>query len=172
MAGRDRPHMASLVDEFLKAEKRLVGEPDWGPGNRPSEQRLNVPLSINGAPTNVNLQITAYPNEPTLRFTITLNWPPCFWRVDYDPPHKRHTNPLHRVPLLGGARRVEGPSYHSWADNKHLATMAALPDNLDCARPLASKIRGWDNTFRWFCEETRIVLGGSKIELPPKTRFI
>jgi hypothetical protein len=98
MATRGQDRIADLVDRFLaEGDKALAGSPDWSPGNRDGEMRLSMPVMVKGQASPVHFQITAYPNEATLRFTLTLNWPPCFWRVDFDPPHKRHHNPLKQV---------------------------------------------------------------------------
>ncbi len=150
-------YIAKVVDALLKADKSLDGEPPpWVEGNRRTEKRLLWPVAVDGSYIGLSLQITAYPNDPGYRgerFTITLNVPPCIWRMDFDPPYKRHTNP----PDFGartGTFTVSGKSFHSWADNRHYATKTRLPTVLGCARLLPPEVRHFRQALRWFCDET------------------
>lgn len=165
--------IASLVDQALAAKKSLEGEPDWAKGNRDGENRLSMPVKIKGEVSHLTLGITAYPNDPQgLRFTVTLNWPPCIWRVDFDPEHEWHLNPLDRAQILGGYR-ISGRHFHGWNDNRHLATHSALPDSLKCARQLPKSIRTFDDGLRWFCSEVNIVLPKDHgIIFPQKTSLL
>ena len=62
-----------------------------------------------------------------------------------------------------------GPHYHAWADNKYLLYAAASLRELACARKLPPQIRRWEQAFRWFCGETRVVFEPDQfIGLPPR----
>ncbi len=163
--------VATLVEKYLAAEKELSGIPNWRAGNRDGEQRA-VWAVLLGDVNAGNLDLTAYPDEPSLRFTITLNLPPCIWRLDYDPDFKMHTNPPDRVPPLDDFT-IRGPNYHAWDDNKHLVNGSSLPAKLKCARRLKENIRRFDSALRWFCGETNIKLPvGPLIDLPPRSRLL
>lgn len=165
-------NIADKVAAFLLVEKELQGEQFWGPGNRDEERRISWPISVEGEMFGATLALTAYPDEPEQRFTITLNLPPCVWRLDMDPDYKRHRNPYDRGERLG-THTISGPNYHSWDDNRHLATPSRLPDKLTCARPLPTGFRTFERALRWFCGETKIILPNNQmVELPPRERLV
>ena len=159
--------IAALIDQFLAGPKRLAGRPVWRSGNGSDDKRVVWPILVGTSVSEATLGITAYPNRTALQFTITLNLPPCIWRLDFIPPQESHSNPLDRGSMLG--YRVYGPHYHAWADNRHLATAATLPKVLLCARSLPRQITKWDQAFRWFCAAVGIALEPDQvIDLPPR----
>jgi hypothetical protein len=161
-----------MVDALLAADKELAGTAIWEAGNRIGERRLVWPVLIGGQLKGVNLNITAYPNSPPLQFGITLNVPPCVWRLDFEHPHAKHRNPLPDAERLGGYR-INGSNYHAWADNRHLATAATLPKELECARALPANIQTFEAGLRWFCGETKIRIRNEQmIEFPERTGLI
>lgn len=169
--GSSTRSLVETVDALLLADKTLAGEPSWAKGNRDGDFRLSMPVVIGDEMPGVTLQVTAYPNEPSLRFTITLNLPPCIWRLDFDPDTEVHHNPLDWPAQLGGYR-VRGPHFHAWEDSRHLTTAATLPD-LRYARAFPSNIKTFDSALRWFCGRTKIRLSGQqRITLPPRTVLI
>jgi hypothetical protein len=164
--------VAVLVDRLLAAKKQVAGYPAWREGNR-DEMRIRWPLLVGSSVSEAALHLTAFPNSTELRFSIALVYRWCVARLDFVPKHESHTNPLSRREHLGGIYRVREPHYHSWADNRYLATAAALPRELKCARELPPQIRRWDQAFRWFCDQVGVDLSDVEIpELPPRTRLL
>lgn len=168
--------IADAVDAFLGAEKSLTGTAKWHDGTGDGDWRTSYVVLAEGEHVGAALDLTAYPHIPTdredCRFTITLNCPQPIWRIDFEPPDKGHTNPLDRSRFLGEGL-VYGPHYHSWPDNRHIATKAMLPKELGCARTLPPQIRRWEQAFRWFCGETGITLpSGAMLELPKRSRLV
>jgi hypothetical protein len=169
-AGDD--HVADLVDRLLADTKRPVGEAVWREGNR-DEMRIRWPLLVGSSVSEAALHLTAFPNSAEPRFSIGLVYRACVARLDFVPNHESHTNPLSQGALLDGTYRVRGPHYHAWADNRYLATAAALPRQLLCARELPPQIRKWDQAFRWFCDQVSVGLSGIAIpDLPPRSRLL
>lgn len=124
-------------------------------------------VAVDGIPTGATLDATAYPLADHYPFTITLNFPPCIWRLDYDPPYSSHTNPISNFSEF--ERVVYGPHYHAWADHSRYAKPNALPRELDWARPLPSSIKKYEHAIRWFCDETNIRLENDQfLELPAR----
>ncbi len=174
MSGESMPvdHIADLVDRLLSAQKSFAGSsPDWVEGNREEEVRFTWPVLINGESHACYVAATAYPNFRGERFTISLIFKNSnIWRIDYEPDFKRHTNPFDRASLLG-SYEVRGKSYHSWEDNRYLATHATLPKKFECARHLPENVQGWENAFRWFCGQTNIDSPHIIPSLPKMTRL-
>lgn len=168
--------IADAVDGFLQADKALAGNAIWRDGTGDEDWRAAYVVLVEGEHVGAALDLTAYPQTPTnradCRFTITLNCPQPVWRIDFDPPDKGHPNPIDRIGILGEGM-VFGPHFHSWQDNRHLATRAALPRELSCARTLPPQIRRWEQAFRWFCGQTGISLpAGPVIGLPERDRLV
>jgi hypothetical protein len=164
-------HAAELVDRLLAAEKRLQGRPSWTEGN-PGEMKIRWPLLVGTSVSEAYLFLAAYPNSPSARFTIGFVYRHMIARLDFLPEHEYHDNPLDRLWSLG-ASRVYGSHYHSWTDNRYLATATAIPRELTCARVLSPQIRRWEQAFRWFCGEVGIVLGSDEIpDFPAKDRLL
>jgi hypothetical protein len=131
--------IADLVDELLASDKTLEGLPTWRQGTREHDRRLAWTILVGGETSRCELTATAYPDESPDRFTIGLNYAGrCVWRLDHElPDWGTHYNPLDRVALLGGEYEIRGRHFHSWQDNRYLATRATLPAELLCARTFA-----------------------------------
>jgi len=170
---RSGRHIADLIDALIEAEKSLIGEPLWHEGNRVGEEeRLDWPVLVNGESVNCKVSITAYPNLPYLRYTITLNYEDRnIWRVDHESPDRVELNPFRVGHELNGLR-VIGPHCHTWADNKGDATPATIPDPLPWRRPLPDNTRSFDSTFRWFLGEVNVDQPVALPALPNRTRFL
>lgn len=172
----DTGFIVDVADALLAADKELSNPlPAWQTGNRQIEKRLVWPVLVEGEFVGLNLNLTAYPNDADYtdeRFTITLNLPPCIWRLDFDPPYKRHRNP----PGYGeemGAFVVSGPSYHAWADNREFASPTRLPPRLRCARNLPSQIRSLRQAFPWFCDQANIRFSHEQmVDYPPRELLV
>ena len=170
--GADPPHIDTLIDDLLAAEKELAGEAFWSLGNRPDEQRLDWPILVRGETTNCRVSVTAYPNSPDSRFTITLNYENRnVWRLDFEPPDRIEVNPYLRGHELSNVT-VFGPHYHSWEDNRHEATPAAIPEKLPWKRPLPPGVKSWESAFRWFLGETNVAQPQAIPALPARTRLV
>lgn len=166
-----RLDLRQRIDAFLAAKKTLGGTPEWVVGNRSEERRAVWPVMLNGRSAEATLQATAYPHEGTLRFTIGLEWPDCIWRLDFEPFYKKHSNPLAEITRLGVEPRLDGPHYHSWADNRHLVKGGRV-DQLPVARSF-KRIKKWDAAMRWFCGETKIVMTKAQmLDFPPRDRLL
>tara|TARA_R110002110_G_scaffold333142_1_gene544021 strand:+ start:445 stop:984 length:540 start_codon:yes stop_codon:yes gene_type:complete len=168
--------IADAVDAFLNSSKSLAGTAEWREGNGGHDFRASYVVLVNGEHVGAALDLTAYPNLATdrndCRFTISLNCPHPIWRIDFEPLHKGHSNPLDRFNELGEGT-LFGPHYHAWQDNRHLATKRSLPKELPCARSLPAQIRKWEQAFRWFCGQTGITLpAGPVIDVPQRTLLV
>lgn len=172
----DTGHICDWIDAILEAEKSFGGRPgEWKPGNRAGEKRLTWPVEVEGELIGLAVGLTAYPSEPSLRFTITLNvqvpgWPKpsCIWRVDYEPSYKYHPPRLGELLIEGFGEdpEIRGPHFHSWDRNRYLCKPHALPATLERAEPLSSDLR-FDQILRWFCGKTNITLAKPyMVELP------
>jgi len=115
----DRP-IAELIDELLAAEKTLGGTPDWQPGPYEGEERLVIPLRVNGVSAAAALIITGYPYIGHTKFRIMLCAPKCVWRIDYAT-DEHHVNSFNRPPDLLEYDFCE-PHYHAWPDNRRFCT--------------------------------------------------
>ena len=165
--------VAAQVDAILAADKELFGEPFWRDGNRIGEEaRLDWPVLVAGESANCKLCVTAYPNIPQLRFTITLNWEDRnIWRLDHEVPDRPEINPILRGHELSGLS-IKGPHIHAWADNRHAATFSSVPDPMLWKRPLPENVKGWDSAFRWFLGVTNVAQPRSIPALPGRTRLV
>jgi hypothetical protein len=162
--------IAQVLDDLLRAQKAIVGAPDWKEVGHRGEHRLVLPLMIDNANCPADLELNAYPNIRDLRFRIMLRVPQCIWRIDYvDDEH--HVNPLDCWDECGSA--FTEPHYHSWADNRRFAKPSTPPDPMPVARALPPQIRQFDAAFRWFCGETNIEqMQAGTIDLPPRSRLL
>ena len=164
-------HIAKLIDRLLDADKTLAGSPGWHAGNTAADERFEWPVLVGGETAECAVAVTAYPDDPDLRFTITLNYRDHnIWRVDYDPPYRRETNPIMKGHPYSGDM-IYGPHCHPWDINRDDATPATIP-LLRWRRPLPPQLRGWQNTFRWFLGETNITQPDTIPDLPRRTRLI
>lgn len=179
----DTGNICDWVDSILAASKRFRGKPaPWGDGNRSGELRVKRwPVEVEGELIGLFVAVTAYPTEPLLRFTVTLNvqvpgWPKaaCIWRIDHEPENYKYHTPrladfLKDTSPPDTVLRV--PHYHSWAANRYLCQPRLLPVELKEAAPLPNAGR-FDRVFRWFCGETRIRLDKAyEMELPKSDRL-
>ena len=163
--------IAEHIDGLLAADKRLLGKPDWVEGPREDQLRWSAPLAIDDETIGMKIIIDAYPHFPNgQKFSIHLTCPTAIWRVECTE-YASHvnTNPCPEGVIPGLLR---GPHHHSWPDNRHLATQQSPPNQLKFARPLAANIQGLENTIRWFCDETKIVIDFEIPNLPKASRLI
>lgn len=147
--------IASLVDDFLAAAKEVRGVPTWRPTGHHGQHRLVCPLFVGGESVGATLDITAYPNQAELQFTINLIFERCIWRLEHGGT-EQHTNSLDAPHDLMGAV-LDGPHYHSWADNRRFSTRRELPKRLHNARLTDPEIASFEAALEWFCRQTSIV---------------
>lgn len=163
------------VDLLLSRTKTIAGEPTWQSTSYDGQMRWLAPLSVDGEVTDLNLVVDAYPTHPSAKFNILLVLGRCVARLEYSE-HTRHNNHA----LAGGyfptgleEGWIYGPHFHSWPTNRILATWDSLPKELEWAMLLPANVRGFDNAFRWFCGETRILCGANEVpDLPPRDRLL
>ncbi len=140
------------VDAFVAAHKTLVGDGGWVCDPNEDQCRLKYTIAMDGVPTASTLEIIDFPLDTPRSFTITVNLPPCVWRLDFDAPPKGHTNDVpegHECP-----RYVRGPHYHPWALNRQFHTGKRPPEELPLALPLSPAIKSYKSALDWFCSET------------------
>ena len=158
------------IDNVLKAPKAPTGETEWIVSPQ-EDQRLTYALSIDNELSDAIFTIISYPMVRTLQFRLVLSYGKAIWRVDFAK-GEDHINPLNR-PLHLPLGPIDDPHYHSWPDNRHLATAYSLPARLRNANVLPSNIRTYENTFRWFCGETNIAIPSGGIpNLPRSDRLL
>jgi hypothetical protein len=162
---------AEAIDDFVAADKTLVGDGHWVCDPNENQCRLKYTIAVGGVPTSSTLEIIDYPYEEPRSFTITLNLPPCVWRLDFDPPHKTHTNDVpdfHECPRL-----VRGPHFHPWRLNREFLKGRRPPEELPRALPLTCGAKSFQSALDWFCSETRITFARNQLPaLPPRGRLI
>ena len=156
--------MRKIVDGILKADKALVGISSWKPDPDGDAWRWLGSVEINDEQHGITLVAKVYPRSEELKFSIMLNFQRCIWRLDFTT--EGHLNPLN-APAFGGMV-IRVPHYHSWLDNRALATSNSLPKRLRNARPLPESIRNFYPAFRWFLEETNIYVEAGEIPDLPK----
>lgn len=163
--------IAELIDDLLAARKTITGIPDWAEAPYQGEERLLMPLRINGLSAGVSLIVISYPVSGHSKFRIMLCAPKCVWRIDYAP-NEPHVNSLNRPNDLLEYHFCE-PHYHSWSDNRRFCTHQALPERLLNARIMPVDVRTFDTSLRWFCGETNIGQPSpGTIVLPPRRRLL
>lgn len=166
----DRP-IAEIIDDLLAAPKTMDGVPDWQDAPYRGEQRIVMPLRIDGVSTGADLLITSYPFIGHTKFRIMINADKCVWRIDHvmDEPH---INSFDKPPDLLEFDFNE-PHYHSWQDNRRFCTHFSLPNELQNARIMPAHVRTFDSSLRWFCGETNIEQPpNGLIDLPPRRRLL
>ena len=164
--------VADLVDQLLATPKSLGGRPSWADGSWDGQKRIAWPVLVDGETVGATLVAITNTAIDELNFSISLavqDRSVC--RLDYDPPLKLHTNPIEPGKPNSGLV-MRGPHYHGWADNRCLATPAALPKALDWRSELPNNLRTWENAFRWFLGENNIEQLASLPALPPRSRLI
>ena len=158
------------IDKVLGVPKVPTGVADWALTQQ-DDQRLTYALSIDDELSDAKFIVIAYPTIRSLQFRLILSYGRAIWRVDFAK-GEDHVNPLDRpagLPL----GPINDPHYHSWHDNRHLATAYSLPHRLLNANVLPNNIRTYENTFRWFCGETNTVVpSGGVPQLPQSDRLL
>lgn len=164
--------IANLVDDLLSREKALAGEPQWGPGNRRAEQgRLHWPVLIGSGSAGCYLAATIYPEDQSLRFTITLNFKDKnIWRLDFEPEERIELNPFLRGHQYSNVT-IHGPHCHRWTENRLFATPTMIPEPLPFRVPLEG-VRSWESAFRHFIGDTGIGQPRDVPAWPPRERFL
>lgn len=158
-----------VVDRLLAANKQPAGLTDWKAQD--NDCRLVSPLLVSGEISDATLTVISFPRSPELRFRIVLSYLRAIWRLDYTL-DETHVNPAKRPDDIA-EYTIQGPHFHSWKDNRHLATNNSLPRKLLVARILPPNVRTFPNAFRWFCGETHIDLGPSGVpDLPKSDRLL
>jgi hypothetical protein len=172
MSVRPRPDIRQIVDGLLGAEKRLVGHGEWQT-LREGESRFTRAIE-HGGEVAAELVAKAYPRRPQPCFRILLTMGRALWRIDFVST-ETHLNPRkqNRKEADPPAGIIKGPHYHAWSDNRRFATMSSLPQKLRNARIMPDRIRSFESAFRWFCNETNIILDSGDIpELPRRDTLV
>lgn len=158
------------VDRLLGVLKRPTGEAEWVETLQ-DDSRLAYPLSLDDELSDAIFTIISYPSLNETQFRLVLSYGRAIWRVDFAR-GEDHINPLDRPNHLPAGPITE-PHYHSWADNRHLASASTLPGRLLNANILPSNVRTYENAFRWFCGETNIAVPqGGVPDLPRGDRLL
>lgn len=158
------------VDAFVAADKTLVGDSGWICDPNDEQCRLKFTVAVDGVPTASTVEVIDFPLETPRGFTITLNVPPCIWRLDFDPSTKVHVNDVsdfHECPKL-----VTGPHSHPWRLNRQFHKGKSIPEELPLALPLDG-IKSFKSALDWFCAETNITFSKNQLpELPPTGKLL
>lgn len=143
------------VDAFLagEARHRLPAPATWIEGNRRGEFRLRLPVETSGQIGGFFVELISEPDAIEPSFKCILLFERAVWRVCVC--SAEHANPLNRP--VGLAAMVQGPHYHSWADNRHLGAVNALPRKLRNARILDGIRLDEGSVFAWFLAQVRIL---------------
>lgn len=156
----------ACADEFITDQKMIVGAPDWTDDHRKNERRMAIPLSIGGVTSDGLLVLKAFPNHEEPKFTIMLVYNVCVWRLCYTT-DAGHLNPLIRPNGLP-IGPIDTPHYHSWTDNRPASDNAPLPKRLRFANFLPENLTDFTSCFRWFCEQTNILVADRQVPILPK----
>jgi hypothetical protein len=139
--------------------------------HREGDQRLLLPLLVEGEVSDATLTVIAYPRVRELQFRLVLSFGRAIWRLDYAD-FEEHYNSFNKPDdlVLGP---FTCPHYHAWEDNRRFATRVSLPERLENARILDANLKTYDNTFRWFCGQTKIDISNFGVpDLPTTDRFL
>jgi hypothetical protein len=137
--------------------------------------QFKAALTINSESIELSLLIVCFPNELKPKFTIMLIGEKCVVRLNYGEDCSHNNHPIKGIitPLGIEYGEIEGSNYHSWQDNRHLASPIKYPNELEFARQLPLNIQSFENCFRWFCAENNVIIAGEKIpELPLRERLL
>ena len=152
-AGADR---RVHVDQFLAQPKSLAAPGRWVDGNRPGEQRMRLPILVDGEISAFEVELIVNPDAPSPGLTIVLLYGRCVWRLCMDSRlHPNAADRPHDCPA-----DVSGPHAHSWEDNRRFAKASALPRRLKNARLLPADVATNDDAFAW-------LLAQIKVDFPP-----
>jgi len=167
--------LAARIDAFIEEpNKALVGKGDWvSLAETPHQERVvHWEISVNGILSGYQLRSWAYPthlHQPAFKIALTLG-SKHICRVDCVH-HRPHENP----PDSKGPAQLTGWHWHPWAENRKLfAGGDTVPQRLLYADDVPSRIRRFDQAFRWFCED----LFGLRVadfpipDLPARTRLL
>ena len=165
--------IASVVERFLKKEKRAVGVEQpiaWAPGFNEHEAVIRVPLEIDGELTGSQLMVVAFPSARTLKFRLGLLFPGAVCRLDFT--DETHVNTF-AAASDGVPGIVTGPHYHSWPLNRRFCRGIKFPTKLHNACPFETGARSFDSVLRWFCSDVGIagLPTTHRIELPTTDRL-
>lgn len=70
-------------------------------------------------------------------------------------------------------RMLFGPHCHRWSDNIHLVVDNNLPEELEFAIRPSSNVKGFENSFRWFCGSLNIECNHNECpSLPPRDTLL
>jgi hypothetical protein len=160
------PDVRNVVDAFLAKSKTLAGVGTWQRDSRERSFRWVRPIELEGELPGFDLTVKAYPRSHRLKFRVVIAYGKAIWRIDYanDAPH---INSIDRPSDLD-LGPIVGPHYHSWEDNRRFATANSLPSSLHNARLVPQNLRTFESAFRWFCGETRIIVGNQDMPILPR----
>jgi hypothetical protein len=160
-----------LVDKLLASPKQPVGQAFWIDDHREGDQRLLYPLLVEGEISDATLTIIAFPRIKGLQFRLVLSYGRAIWRLDFVD-FEEHFNSFNKPDDLE-LGPFTCPHYHAWIDNRRFATRTTLPVRLENARILDANLKSFDNTFRWFCGQTKIDIAELGVPtLPTTDRFL
>jgi hypothetical protein len=119
--------------------------------------KWKAPLALAGEVLSMDLIVIAYPEMPALTFMMMVTCEDvAISRLDYGE-NEEHNNGWY-VPTDIKRWKIRGPHLHRWEDNREFASHSTLPETLEYAIVLPPAVRGFANTFRWFCGEHNIVI--------------
>ena len=163
----------TVVDRVIVAPKKLVGaeRPRWQAGRTQEEQRLKLPLEIDGEQRGQFLVIMAFPNyEPSPMFNIAFECCDkvvCRLDFDLDSVHGNNLRPRPQsLPAL-----VHGPHWHSWELNRGEVRSILVYDKMPYAEPF-TEAQKFDAVLRWYCGKRNIALGRHGLEFPMRSRLL
>jgi hypothetical protein len=163
----------AAVDVFMATPKQLVGtdtRPVWQIGRQADQRKLVLPVEIEGEQRGQFLLLQAYPQHPTMKFSIgTMFADLVVCRLDYcleDTHANNFATALEKLPPI-----VVGPHWHSWEANRGLITSLTKPLKLHNALPFTFA-KQFDAIFRWYCATRNIKLDKHAISLPPRETLI
>jgi hypothetical protein len=167
--------LARRIDLFIQdPHKTLVGQGDWVlVAETPHEERTtHWEIAVNGRLSGYQVRawgFPTHPSQPAFKIALTLG-PNHICRVDCVH-HRPHNNP----PDARGPARLLGWHWHPWQENRRLFVgREQVPQRLLYADAVPSRIRRFDQAFRWFCED----LFGLRVaehpipDLPTRTRLL
>lgn len=164
-------HAAKVIEDFLQADKTVIGTAGWSCDIETEECRASWPVAVDGVPTGARLDVSAYPLGDYYEFSIMLNFPPCITRLDFVAPFEAHGNPVEDFVRWNPI--VWGPHIHLWEDNKRFCTASTLPKELEVAIALPEGIKRFEQAMRHFCDIVNITIASRDIPaLPDRRTFL
>ena len=116
------PDIRDIVDRLLAQPKELAGTPEWHRGPRAGQVKWKAPLSLAGEVLSMDLIVVAYPEMPTLTFTIMVTCEDvAISRLDYSD-NEEHNNGWY-VPARIKRWKIKGPHLHTWQDNSNCSPL-------------------------------------------------